>query len=248
MIFYQSRRMRSLKFLVLPLLMSAAFSAQAATSDWSETPGGKVRVIIEDAKPDGEVRGALQIDLNPGWKTYWRNPGDAGVPPQLSIEGDTFARIDFPAPVHFGAGDEGGIGYKHSVSLPLTFHVKPGEQRLKGHVFLGVCEKICIPVQAQFDFPLNLTSAQSPQAIAARTIIETAFDRLPTPASAEFGIKPPSGRIAKRFSRSHFPMHKHLLNCLSEATSLAFPKQSARALATSRASQQRYMVKPQTAH
>jgi DsbC/DsbD-like thiol-disulfide interchange protein len=189
MIFYQSRRMRSLKFLALPLLMSAAFSAQAATSDWSETPGGKVRVIIEDAKPDGEVRGALQIDLNPGWKTYWRNPGDAGVPPQLSIEGDTFARIDFPAPVHFDAGGEGGIGYKHSVSLPLTFHVKPGEQRLKGHVFLGVCEKICIPVQAQFDFPLNETSAQSPQAIAARTIIETAFDRLPTPASAEFGIK-----------------------------------------------------------
>lgn len=104
MIFYQSRRMRSLKFLVLPLLMSAAFSAQAATSDWSETPGGKVRVIIEDAKPDGEVRGALQIDLNPGWKTYWRNPGDAGVPPQLSIEGDTFARIDFPAPCILALG------------------------------------------------------------------------------------------------------------------------------------------------
>ena len=189
MIFHQSRRMRSIQFLVLPLLLSAAVAAHAATSDWSETPGGKVRVVLEDAKPHGELRGALQIDLNPGWKTYWRNPGDAGVPPQLNIEGGTSARIDYPAPVYFDAGDEGGIGYKHSVSLPLTFHVKPGEQRLKGHVFLGVCEKICIPVQAQFDFPLNLIPEQSPQAIAAHTIVETAFDRLPNPASAEFGVK-----------------------------------------------------------
>jgi len=179
---------------IAPLLLaSLALPALASTSEWTETPGGRVRVIIEDNGPNdaasGERRGALQIELQPGWKTYWRNPGDAGVPPQINIEGNAKAQIDFPAPVRFGGDDEGGIGYKHPVSLPIVFHLASADTRLKGHVFLGVCEKICVPVQANFDFPLNEDGQQaSPQAIAARTIIETAFDRLPTPATSTFGI------------------------------------------------------------
>lgn len=181
--------MRSLAFVTLPLLLCAVMDAQAATSDWIETPGGKVRIVLEDKKSGTSQRGALQINLNPGWKTYWRNPGDAGVPPQINIESNASAHIDYPAPVYFGADDEGGIGYKQPVSLPLTFTAKPGEDRLKGHVFLGVCDKICIPVQAEFDFPLNEAEDQSPQAVATRRIIETAFDRLPAPASSDFGVK-----------------------------------------------------------
>ncbi|NKC50205.1 hypothetical protein HED63_02680 [Ochrobactrum cytisi] len=176
------------------LLASLGLPALASTSDWTETHGGRVRVMIEDNDPNnatsGERRGALQIELQPGWKTYWRNPGDAGVPPQISIEGDAKAQIDFPAPVRFGGDDEGGIGYKQPVSLPIVFHLTAADTRLKGHVFLGVCEKICVPVQAAFDFPLNEDGQQdSPQAIAARTIIETAFDRLPTAATSAFGIR-----------------------------------------------------------
>lgn len=181
-------------FTFVPLLLaSLALPALASTSEWTETPGGRVRVIIEDKGTDNavghELRGALQIELQPGWKTYWRNPGDAGVPPQVNIDGNAKAQIDFPAPVRFEGDDAGGIGYKQPVSLPLVFHLTSADKRLKGHVFLGVCEKICVPVQATFDFPLDEGEQQaSPQAIAARTIIETAFDRLPTPATPAFGI------------------------------------------------------------
>lgn len=190
MFLHQSHRMKLRSLLIIPFVMTATGPALSATSEWTETPGGKVRVLIEEAPAQNTLRGALQIDLNPGWKTYWLNPGDAGVPPQLNIDDGTRARIDFPAPVYFGAGDEGGIGYKHPVSLPLTFTVKPGEDRLKGHAFLGVCQNICIPVQAEFDFPLtHEETGQSAQTIAARAIIETAFDRLPSPATPEFGIK-----------------------------------------------------------
>lgn len=188
--FDQFKRMRLRDFLIIPFILMAATPVLAATSEWTQTPGGKVRVILDETSTSGELRGALQIDLNPGWKTYWRNPGDAGVPPQLNLEGDVSARIDFPAPVSFGTGDEGGIGYKHPVSLPLTFSVKPGQEQLKGNAFLGVCQNICIPVQAEFDFPLTLKAAeQSPQTIAASTIVETAFDRLPSPATQDFGVK-----------------------------------------------------------
>lgn len=175
--------------LIIAFVLAAGTSAHSATSEWTETPGGKVRVILDETSTTGTLRGALQIDLNPGWKTYWRNPGDAGVPPQLNVDGDAHARIDFPAPVSFGTGDEGGIGYKHPVALPLTFTVKPGEKQLKGNVFLGVCHNICIPVQAEFDFRLSTKATDhSPQAIAASTIVGTAFDRLPSPATPEFGV------------------------------------------------------------
>lgn len=177
--------------LVFGLVAFSSVPAGASSSVWTETPGGRVRVIIEDSRivEKGELRGALQIELAPGWKTYWRNPGDAGVPPQVNLESGGDARIAYPAPVRFGEGEEGGIGYKAPVSLPITFRVGPDDLRLKGNVFLGVCQNICIPVQAEFDFPLQGSGAQSaPQALAARTIIETAFDRLPAPASPAFGV------------------------------------------------------------
>lgn len=173
----------------LGLLALSSLPAGAAASGWTETPGGRVRVIIaEDETAKDEIRGALQIELAPGWKTYWRNPGDAGVPPQVNLEGGGEARIAYPAPVRFGSGAEGGIGYKAPVSLPVTFRPGPDDSRLKGHVFLGVCQNICIPVQAEFDLPLQDGAPSAPQALAARTIVATAFDRLPAPASPDFGV------------------------------------------------------------
>ncbi len=175
-----------------PLLAASlalcALPAHAATSGWTETPGGRVRVVLEEggAAKEGVIRGALQIELKPGWKTYWRNPGDSGVPPQISAEGAA-VQVAFPAPVRFGDGD---AGYAAPVSLPLTFAVEPGKPltQLKGQAFLGVCHQICVPVQAEFDLPLQADPAPA-LSVAARTIVETAFDRLPAPASDAFGVR-----------------------------------------------------------
>lgn len=189
------------------LLASLAFPATAATSDWTETPGGRVRIIIEDGDQNNpainERRGALQIDLHPGWKTYWRNPGDAGVPPHIRTEGDAEAQISFPAPVRFGEEGARGIGYKQPVSLPVVFRLPHGDTRLKGDVFLGICEKICIPVQANFDFSLDQNEPEtSPQAIAVHTIINAAFDQIPAAASAAFGIS----RVKRERDRAIFDL------------------------------------------
>lgn len=165
-------------------------SAQAATSPWTDTPGGRVRVIIEDGITQGELRGVLQVDLQAGWKTYWRNPGDSGVPPQISVADGAKARLDFPFPEYFGADQEGGIGYKRPVSLPLVFQLAQPKSQLKGNAFLGVCDKICIPVLVDFDLPLTSEAdPTSPQTIATKTLIEAAFQQLPMAATAEFGIK-----------------------------------------------------------
>ena len=97
----------------------------------------------------------LEIDLKPGWKTYWRDPGDAGVPPTLDASASSniaSAELSFPAPHRFDDGFAIWAGYKEPVSLPVAFTLTDARQpaTIDAKVFLGICETICIPVQATF--------------------------------------------------------------------------------------------------
>src|SRR5690606_15347814 len=137
------------------LTLLAAPAAHAASSDWFETEGARIR-LVTTGKPDaeGKLRGVLDIELRPGWKTYWRDPGDSGVPPTLDISANpniASAVFDFPAPQRHDEGDFKWAGYDYSLALPVTFTLKDpaGSATIDADVFLGVCETICIPVQAQ---------------------------------------------------------------------------------------------------
>lgn len=169
--------------------IALASQAYAASSEWTKTPGGSVRLIIENpAQSAREVRGAIQINLDPGWKTYWREPGDAGVPPELDLSASTNIKshvLAFPAPHRFDDGGTHWAGYKKPVFLPVTLTLaEPGKPaHLKGHAFLGICETICIPVTAEFDVPVN----GAPMDPLAATLINTAFEQLPGEAKPTFG-------------------------------------------------------------
>ena len=178
-------------FLCVLTSLLLVFPALAGNSDWTSTPGGKVRIIIDNpSKPAAEVHGAIQINLDPGWKTYWREPGDAGVPPELdltesvNIKGYTLA---FPTPHRFDDGGTQWAGYKKPVAFPFTLTLadpsKPAQ--FKGHAFLGICETICIPVTAEFDISIDGT----PSDALTRTLVTTAFSQLPAAASPGFGVR-----------------------------------------------------------
>lgn len=171
-------------------LLLFAPDAHAAASDWYHVEGGSVRVVTT-GMPDeqGLVRGALEIRLKPGWKTYWRDPGSSGVPPALDVSvGDEKAAvdIDFPAPSRFDDGYGPWAGYDEPVALALTFRLPPGVEA-KAHVaasaFLGVCETICIPVQAQLELD-PYEDTQNPEHAA---VVAAAFAALPGPARPGFG-------------------------------------------------------------
>lgn len=68
------------------LLLALAPGAHAASSEWHHVEGGSIRIVTSGA-PDaqGILRGALEIRLKPGWKTYWLDPGSSGVPPTLDV-------------------------------------------------------------------------------------------------------------------------------------------------------------------
>lgn len=164
--------------------------ALASSTDWFETQGGRIRLVtagVPDAQ--GRVTGVLDIALDPGWKTYWRDPGDSGVPPSLKLSGGSLnvvaAELSFPAPQRHNDGYSKWAGYDHSVSLPVTFTLEAPERAamIDADIFLGICETVCIPVQAQ----LLLDPASDPDNTADTALVSRALNALPAPARADFG-------------------------------------------------------------
>jgi DsbC/DsbD-like thiol-disulfide interchange protein len=183
---------RPLSALCFMLACAPATGAHAASSGWHHVEGGSIR-IVTSGKPDGDglLRGALEIRLKPGWKTYWRDPGAAGVPPTLTASAggsDAAVEIGFPTPGRFDDGYAQSAGYDRPVALALTLRLPEDANppaRLQADVFLGVCETICIPVQATLSFEPGSGSEQPEHA----AVVKAAFDALPAPARPGFAAE-----------------------------------------------------------
>ena len=141
-------------FLALLLLMLAPLSASAASGPWQGNDVMKARLVsattaVGDAS---SIEAGLEFKLKPGWKVYWRSPGDAGLPPVLdfSASGDvTDHHLDFPAPTRFSILGFDSFGYGEGVVLPLRIdRLSPGRALTVVANLDGlVCKDICIPVQ-----------------------------------------------------------------------------------------------------
>jgi len=171
-------RNRHLAALLAASFLTAAGPANGASSEWTKVEGAAVRVVLS-AEPDeeGRLRGALQIDLEPGWKTYWLDPGDAGVPPSvaMSVHGAPGAvDIGFPQPAWHDDGYAKWAGYDRPVSFALTL-APPYAGSMDFSVFLGVCETICIPLQASFSVEPDRAAANA----GHEAVVEGAFAALP---------------------------------------------------------------------
>lgn len=183
--------MKRLPFALLAVLacFGAPAAAHAAASPWETVEGGRVRLVVEDLPSAGpERRAALEIELESGWKTYWRDPGASGVPPSLtaSAQSDFAVRsIGYPAPEWFADPYGAWAGYKHSILLPVTLEqTAPDANLISVDAFLGICETICIPLQTRFE----VTIVQQPASTPDDGIVAQAFAALPAPADDAFGV------------------------------------------------------------
>src|SRR3989440_4396542 len=110
--------------LVILVAMRAALAADA--SPWDGSDRAAVRLIAGAARTEGGAtvyRAGVEIRLAPGWKTYWRYPGDSGIPPRFDFSKSRNVKsvtVHWPAPQRLP--EEGGIsiGYKTDVVFPLT--------------------------------------------------------------------------------------------------------------------------------
>jgi DsbC/DsbD-like thiol-disulfide interchange protein len=102
----------------------------------------------------GDHVAALRLTLAPGWKTYWRAPGDAGIPPLFDWSGsDNIASFSasWPVPEVFHLNGMRSVGYSEVVTIPLHFApARPGDPiEVRGQIDIGVCEDICVPVSLE---------------------------------------------------------------------------------------------------
>jgi len=128
--------------------------AGAASSDWVETEQTAVRLIsASETTGGGPVLLGLQFRMQPGWKIYWRSPGDAGFPPEPDWAGSRnlgSALLSWPAPLRFSVLGLETLGYKDEVVLPVTVEplVASDGVGLKASIRYLTCNEICIPYEA----------------------------------------------------------------------------------------------------
>src|SRR5215475_1326515 len=146
-------------FVVMVAVAATAATAPARAADASEWDGDQraaVRLIAGTRRGDGNAttrRAGVEIRLAPGWKTYWRYPGDSGVPPIFDFAQSSnvaSATVLWPAPHRFGDGSGESIGYDGSVIFPVQVMVKDPAQKVTLRLKLdyAVCEKLCVPSEA----------------------------------------------------------------------------------------------------
>lgn len=121
---------------------------------------------------NGTYLGAIRLTLADGWKTYWRAPGEAGIPPQFNWKGSRNVgelSITWPTPHVFDQNGLRSIGYKGQLVLPVEIKpAKPGQPvRLKGEMDFGVCKDVCVPGNLEFDHTLDPNAGRNPAIAAA---------------------------------------------------------------------------------
>jgi DsbC/DsbD-like thiol-disulfide interchange protein len=152
------------------LLFVASTPAVAGATPWQEvTPNVKLRLISSDSRTaDGTTLVGLEVDMPANYRTYWRDPGESGIPTQLDIAGSTGVsapRIEWPFPeTEINAGLLDYV-YRGPTVLPVRLRANGMAGELDAAVVMGVCSDVCVPVQAKFSLPLHFGAADPGQSI-----------------------------------------------------------------------------------
>ncbi len=181
---------RTLLGLTLAALSGGLYPASAAIGAWSDGARASARLIAEGVDQDGKLAAGIEIILPPGWKTYWRNPGDSGTAPVIDFSASTNvgdAHVYFPTPHRYDDGYSVTNIYENRVVLPVTLPVLDRQSpiELVVNMKLGVCEIVCIP--ESLDLVLDVP-ATGHDGRAARLLAE-AHERLPqSPEPGVFSV------------------------------------------------------------
>lgn len=131
-------------------------------SQWAKSHYSQARLITGQTalpKSGAAAKLGVEIKLQPGWKTYWRTPGDSGVPPLFSWKGSQnlkSVKILWPAPVWFRDEFGTSIGYKKQIVFPIEAEPIDAAKPMSVKLTLGyaACKDICVPVQAEMALTL----------------------------------------------------------------------------------------------
>jgi DsbC/DsbD-like thiol-disulfide interchange protein len=164
-------------------MLATLTAAQAQdASPWQVDSHSQVR-LMAGSRSGPVMLGGIAFQLQPGWHTYWRNPGDSGVPPRFDFsKSDNIEAVTilWPAPKKFEDGAGGhSLGYVKQLVLPLRVVAKDAGKpvTLRAAINYAVCEKLCIPVEANAELAFTSVASTEDGALTA------ALDTVPKPAT-----------------------------------------------------------------
>jgi DsbC/DsbD-like thiol-disulfide interchange protein len=166
-------------------LFASLASVEARAEDaspWQKDGHSAVR-LLAGSRSGAVLLGGIAFQLQVGWKTYWRTPGDSGVPPRFDFsksENIEAVTVLWPAPTKFDDGAGGhSLGYHNQFVLPLRIVAKNPDKpvTLRADINYAVCEKLCIPVDANVELSFNSVASTEDSALFA------ALDAVPKPAN-----------------------------------------------------------------
>lgn len=172
----------------------------AAATDWQQVaPDTMIRLISSDQlTADGKLLAGIEIDMPQSYKTYWRVPGESGIPTMVEFTGSTGLgahRILWPLPVIDQSQGFLDFVYHGPTLLPLELSPEGGALDLELQVVMGVCSDICVPVRATFSLPVDLAKPDAGQGL--RLTQALADVPLPAPDNAVVGevTESPAGLV-----------------------------------------------------
>ncbi|MEM8644727.1 MAG: protein-disulfide reductase DsbD domain-containing protein [Pseudomonadota bacterium] len=183
-------------------LALSAFAAPAPTlaagaSDWKGDEAARVRLIAGARMPDGKLLAGLEFDLTEGWKTYWRAPGDSGVPSVFDWQRSQnvkSVKVHWPAPTRFKDKYGWNNGYAKDFVFPIEISPKNPAEPVKLELLLhyGVCEELCIPGKADLTLEMPPEGFSGHQALIGRYL-----QMVPQPANPESAVKVANVQVEK---------------------------------------------------
>src|SRR6201988_3321816 len=161
------------------LASSLALAARADdASPWQRDGHSAVR-LLAGSRSGAVLLGGIAFQIQQGWKTNWRTPGDSGVPPRFDFsksENIEAVTVLWPAPTKFDDGAGGhSLGYHNQIVLPLRIVAKNSDKpvTLRAGINYAVCEKLCIPVEANLELAFKSVASTEDSALF------TALDNVP---------------------------------------------------------------------
>lgn len=185
---------------LLAMLILAGFGPAIVQAQTADLPPGiaGAEILPGWRLADGSRIAALRLVLDPGWKTYWRVPGEAGIPPVLDFTASrNVADIEviWPAPMVFDQNGMRSVGYHGDLILPvrITPHDRTEPVTLQAELDFGICRDICVPGAVGMTADLTGAGAPDPRIAAAMAAIPA-----PRPGAAHCTTEPISDGMRVR--------------------------------------------------
>lgn len=152
------------------LILTLTAPAMAGETAWQDiAPGTRVRLISSDTlKPDGTTLIGLELDMPQTSNTYWRVPGETGIPTELDFGGSTGVtghQIEWPVPLLETKTGYVDFVYRGPTVLPVEVKLDGAAANLKIAVTMGICSDVCVPAMTSFDLPLAFAAPDRGQGL-----------------------------------------------------------------------------------